>query len=134
MSDCGDGGGPSGGRPARQSSANFLSRLKLNRLANDDSDDYEDDGANMEGDTDYNPDLGKKRLGRSVEDTCNLFWSLLIYNFRKSLVEVVEMDEDSNEHMESVEDLIGNDSSEEEITVVLALQGNNLFKIPILGC
>ena len=50
MSDSGDGsheeggGGPSGGRPARHSSANFLSMLKLNRLANDASGDYEDDG------------------------------------------------------------------------------------------
>ena len=38
--------------------------------------------------------------------------------FRKSCVEVVEMtDEESNERMESVEDLIGTESSEEEITV-----------------
>ena len=94
MSDCGEGLGSLGGRPARQSSANFLSRLKMYWLANDDSDDYEDDGAKLEGDTDYNPGLGKKELGR------------------KTCVEMVEMtDEDSNEQMESLEDLIGTSPS-----------------------
>ena len=54
---------PSGSRPPRQSSANFLSRLKLNRLANDDSDDYEEDGGGMVGDSDYSPiDKEEKKI------------------------------------------------------------------------
>lgn len=54
--------------------------------------------------------------------------------FRKSCVEVVEMtDEDSNERMESVEDLIGTESSEEEITVGLKSSNNNFTKYSFLG-
>ena len=61
MSDFGDPGEHSGSRPARQSSANFLSRLKMKRLADDDSDDYEEEEVGIEGDTDYSPEIRKKR-------------------------------------------------------------------------
>ena len=42
-------------------------------------------------------------------------------------------DEDSNERMESVEDLIGTESSEEEITVGLKSSNNNFTKYSFLG-
>ena len=122
MSDFGDPGGPSGSRPPRQSSAKFLSRLKQKRLVGDDSDDYEDDGTGMEDDMEYNPELGKKRYYIHVTswdgniEVCYLQFECPC--FRKSPAEVVDMmGEDSDQEMEDVEDLIGDESSEEEITV-----------------
>ena len=115
MSDFGDPGGPSGTRPPRQSSAKFLSRLKQKRLVGDDSDDYEDDGTGMEDDMEYNPELGKKRC-QYLSHLC--YFQFECPCFRKSPAEVVDMmGEDSDQEMEDVEDLIGDESSEEEITV-----------------